>query len=144
MAIPINGARDQVVFLGGDTSMNQGVFLEWGTYKWQNAQFSAHLRLIIFDNTLVVASKTAFNGRPSCSTCLPVVKPKWFKKQRTIRWHIPVGNIWGNTSSPPHGYGRHVLQILHQWNSSSCEAGAMFRFLKATDNVEHFKHFKIK
>ena len=52
MAISVNGVRDQVVFLGegggGGTSINQGVFIERGTDKSQHAQFSVHLRLIIF------------------------------------------------------------------------------------------------
>ena len=51
MAISVNGVRDQVVFLGeggGGTSINQGVFVERGTDKSQHAQFSVHLRLIIF------------------------------------------------------------------------------------------------
>ena len=39
VAIPIIGVRDQVVFLGGGTFINQGVFVERGTDKSQHAQF---------------------------------------------------------------------------------------------------------
>ena len=64
---------------GSTSFINQGVFVARGTDKSQHAQFSAHFRLIIFNNTLVIASKIAFSERPSWSTCSPAVKPRWLK-----------------------------------------------------------------